>query len=269
VNPTEFQRANPKLKLRWFQYSLRTLFVFITLFAIACSWLGVRLKQAREQRESLTAIRSIGAEVYYAHQPVEYQPHYSAILINPKSTSRPCGPLWLRKMLGEDFFDRVVFVAFRQNGTKNASLAHLKNLTGIECVALSYTWVTDDGLIHLKGISSLRALFLDGVRITDAGLARIRGLSNLENLNLMETKITDDGLQYLLAMPNLRILDLESTRITDAGLERLKQLPNLEDLYLWGTGVTDKGVEELKKALPKTKIIREEMHKSMETWEIL
>ena len=32
----------PKSKLRWFQYSLRSLVVFITLCAILCSWLAVK-----------------------------------------------------------------------------------------------------------------------------------------------------------------------------------------------------------------------------------
>jgi hypothetical protein len=40
-------------KRRWFQYSLRTLLVFMVLASIPMSWLAVKMQQARRQREAL------------------------------------------------------------------------------------------------------------------------------------------------------------------------------------------------------------------------
>jgi hypothetical protein len=40
VTKTE-QPANPKPKRRWYQYSLRTLLICVTLFAVACSWFAI------------------------------------------------------------------------------------------------------------------------------------------------------------------------------------------------------------------------------------
>lgn len=49
----------PKPKLRWFQYSLRTLLVIVTLCGIPCSWLAVKLQQARREHEVAAAIEKL------------------------------------------------------------------------------------------------------------------------------------------------------------------------------------------------------------------
>lgn len=47
---TEPQPAAPKPGRPWFQYSLRTLLLVVTLGAVLCSWLAVKMKEAEEQR---------------------------------------------------------------------------------------------------------------------------------------------------------------------------------------------------------------------------
>ena len=54
MESTEPQPAAPPFKLRWYQYSLRSLFVFMTLCAVACSWFAVKKRQADEQRDERT-----------------------------------------------------------------------------------------------------------------------------------------------------------------------------------------------------------------------
>lgn len=57
-------------KRRWYQFSLRTLLIFVTLFAISCSWFAVKLQQARRQREAVEKIRkwSDYVEIIYSWQ---------------------------------------------------------------------------------------------------------------------------------------------------------------------------------------------------------
>jgi hypothetical protein len=43
----------PKPLRRWFQYSLRTLLVLMLVFGCGFGWLGMKVKQAREQREAV------------------------------------------------------------------------------------------------------------------------------------------------------------------------------------------------------------------------
>ena len=48
--------SNPKRKRRRFQFSLRTLLVFVLLVRIGLSWLAVRMDRAEKQRQAVQAI---------------------------------------------------------------------------------------------------------------------------------------------------------------------------------------------------------------------
>ena len=245
---------------RRFQFSIRSLLVFVLVCAVVCSWFAVRMKQARRQGKALAALGRIDATVYYEHDPITFRNHTYTIGPMPATPNKAPGPSWLRSFPGDDFFDRVVVVGFRQSNTRNASLEHLTDLRGIECVSLSTTWITDDALARLEGLATLKSLDLEETRVTDEGLVHLRSLVNLESLYLAKTQITDAGLVHLKAMANLRVLCLEGTQVTDAGLAHLMEMPHIKEVHLFGTGVTDKGVEDLQKALPHTKIIREQLH---------
>ena len=49
-------------KLRWYQYSLWSLFVLTTLVAIACSWLAVTIQDQRKQKAAADAIQHAGGK---------------------------------------------------------------------------------------------------------------------------------------------------------------------------------------------------------------
>jgi hypothetical protein len=204
--------AAAKPKHRWFQYSLRTLLVFVTLCAFACSWLAVKMRQAERQREAATAIEKLGGDIEWDNKASGW-------------------PTWLRKVLGDDFFNSVSWVS------------------------LSYTGTTDAGLEHLKRFSQLRSLSLIYTRrVTDAGLGYVKGLSQLQELDLSAANITDAGLEHLKGLNQLQDLLLRWTPVTDAGLEHLRRLSQLRSLDLTGTQVTDEGVKRLHRALPKCHI---------------
>lgn len=80
---------------RWFQYSLRSLLVILTALAV---WLGVVVNRAREQREAVGAIEAAGGAVYFDW---EFEPD-----------RKPHGPVWLRKIIGDDYFQRATSVCF-------------------------------------------------------------------------------------------------------------------------------------------------------------
>lgn len=58
--------TDTKPKLRWFQFSLRTLLIFVTLFAILLNWIGPKIRQAKRQREAVVAIQNLGGVVTHA-----------------------------------------------------------------------------------------------------------------------------------------------------------------------------------------------------------
>ena len=50
---------------RWLRFSLRTLFIVVTLL---CVWLGIQVNAARRQREAVTAILNIGGKFSFDYQ---------------------------------------------------------------------------------------------------------------------------------------------------------------------------------------------------------
>ncbi len=233
-------------RLRWFQYSLRTLFIAVFLVSIGMSWVAVRIERARREREAAAALMKLGGYVLY-----DYQQDQSG---NSLPVADPPGPGWLRNILGENFFATVVCVYLDSSAQRDSDLAPLKELTQLQRLELSGADVTDAGLEHLKGLTQLQRLVLTGTRVSDAGLEHLRRLTQLQLLNLAHTQVTDAGLEHLKGLAQLKELNLSYTHVTDAGLEHLKGLTQLRALKLRETNVTDEGVKALQKALPTCSI---------------
>jgi hypothetical protein len=254
----------PKRKLRWYQFSLQSLLVFVTLFAFACSWFAVKMQQAKRQNEFVEEIRKAGGEVTYDYES------------NPVgSPPQPPQPAWLVHLLGDDFFNNIVMIGVFSDdlmihlrdlpklhsllaGEKvtDAGLENLKGLSQLKNISLRWAQITDAGLEHVKDLTQLKDLDLTDTQVTDAGLGQLKGLENLEFLGLMGTRVTDEGLKNLKEMEHLKSLNLNGTQVTDVGLEHLKRLNQLQNLWLQGTKITDAGVDKLKQALPNVKITR-------------
>jgi hypothetical protein len=229
----------PKLNFRRFQFSLRSLLVFITLCAIPCSWLGVKMQQARLQRDAAEVVRGLGGTVLFGEL---------------------VGPEWLRSLVGqdacaEDFCD-VVVVRLDGPQVTDAHLRHFGRLGHLRELSLTNTSVTDTGLKQITGLNQLRSLSLNGTKITDVGIEHLQGLKQLRDLLLNGTKVTDVGVGHLKYLDQLQTLWLCDTQVTDSGLENLRGLSHLRVLDLDCTRVTFAGVESLQQALPKCEIHR-------------
>ena len=249
-----------KPKRRWFQYSLRTLFIITTLVAIACSWYVCEMQKAAKRRAAIAEIEKQGGYVYY----------YDAS--NPRTMGEP--PRWfslLRRLHGDEHLGNAVIVGMSRPIT-DSELVYLKGLTKLEHLYLVRLQVTDAGLIHLRDLTKLKGLWICGTQVTDAGLVNLEGLTNLEYLDLNDTQITDAGLEHLQGLTNLVGLVLSYTHITDDGLVRLKGLTSLEELHLGSTQITDAGLEHLKGLtnlkeldLRRTQVTNEGVKKLQET----
>jgi Leucine-rich repeat (LRR) protein len=241
----------------------------VTLFAVACSWFAVKMQQARRQREAVEAIRKIGGFVVY-----DYEINLEKGSLTRIQGAIPPSPAWLRKVLGEDFYQTVAYVNFADSEiidikgifelhanpsnleVTETGLEPLEELKQLRALYLSKTQITDAGLQHLKELNKLNILFLEKTIITDIGLKYLKGLTQLQNLDLDETRITDAGLEQLKELKQLRSLRLSGTQITDAGLKHLKGLNKLESLNITRTKTSNAGIKDLQQALPNLKIER-------------
>jgi hypothetical protein len=213
----------PKRKRRWFQFSLRTLMIGVTIAALACGWLVSKIERKRQEREAAEAIVKLGGFAFYDCEWTTQGLNFS---------NRPRGPAWLRKLLGENFFSEF------------------------ELVSLDKVQEAEAALGNLRGLTHVKFLTLSRINFTDADLEKLDELRDLQSLDLSETKVTDTGLVNLRGFTQLNSLELSRTNVTDAGLKHLKGLTKLQTLYLNRTKVTNVGVKDLRKALPGCEIFR-------------
>jgi hypothetical protein len=83
--------------------------------------------------------------------------------------------------------------------------------------------ITDAGLRHLRGLSRLRSLGLSYTAVTDAGVRTIQEFASLASLNLAGTRITDAALTGLGKLKLLQLLNLRKTAVTNRGLAGFRQ----------------------------------------------
>jgi hypothetical protein len=240
VNNTAMQAEPLKYKRHWFQFSLRTLLIFMTVVALACGWLATKIEKKHSEREAVEAIIKLGGDVMYDYQYTD--------------SRKPSTPIWLANVLGEGLFDDVRDVDL-ENANADAALVHVQVLTQLKTLALWESKVTDAGLAHFRGPSQLVWIALTNTSVGDAGLEFLDRLAELDYVDLSQTRITDAGLQHVKGLTQLEFLYLGKTKVTDAGLESLKDLTQLKILDLSETKTTDAGVKELQKALPNCEII--------------
>jgi hypothetical protein len=221
---------SPKRRRRWFQFSLRTLLVFVLLVSIGMSWFAVKMQRARKQKEAVEVIERLGGRVEYTEYSVS-------------------GSDWRRRLLGDDFVRAVGLVELHSyfgDSPSDEDLAHLGGLPKLESLSLVSNRVTDAGLVHIGSLSTLKRLHLFSPEISDAGLIHLENLTDLRELVLTGTRITDAGLVHLEGLSKLEYLDLEGTEVTGAGFRHLENLSALKFLVLNRTPTTDEQLAYLK-----------------------
>ena len=128
----------PKPRPRWYQYTLRTLLIVVTLAGCGFGWLGLKVREARQQQADIAAIEELGGRVAFDDE-VDSQG-------NSVPNAKPPGPVWLRAVLGDNFLRSVYSV-------------------DIEGQSLS-----DADLEHIRGLTTLKRLDVAGLRLTNAAL---------------------------------------------------------------------------------------------------
>jgi internalin A len=233
---------------RWYQFSLKAVFVGMTLLSVALAvWLKC-IEPAEQQRAMVRRVQGLGGYVRYAEA--------SSGESWPVST--------LRRWLPRDYFDPLIEINLEATKTKAASardgdLADLSRFKHLRELWLNGTEITDATLAKIGDLKELRVVNLRGTKITDQGLANLAELTELQILNLRDTKVGNDGLAHVKGLTQLQILNLRNTRIDDAGTESLPGLVQLQSLFLDSTRVTDERKTELRAALPKCDITPENL----------
>jgi len=178
-----------RFKRRWYQYSLRSLFILTTLACIGMGLLVVPVHRARQQRAAIEALRKLGWVVTCGNTP--------------------SGPGWARWVFGDEMFLDAVAVD-SSPGASDDAMAHLSHMPHLERVFVSGDRITDAGAKHLAGLRNLKIVCFSGTQVTDAGLRYFERLENLEQLYLTRTQVTEQGVWQLEELlPDCRIWRLQ------------------------------------------------------------
>jgi hypothetical protein len=186
----------PHRKLRWYQFSMKTLMLFVLMASFLMSWVAVKARRIREQRAAVAMVRAMGGAILYDYQLRDYD--------DDKGPPPPPGPAWLRELLGQDIFADVVEVNCRDADIVRV----IDRFPHVGRLDLSSSTITDDDLRRLKGLKELYGLDLSRTSVTDAGLVHLEGLGleNLDWLALRNTKVTAAGVARLKKKLHTRII---------------------------------------------------------------
>jgi hypothetical protein len=201
-----------KPKRRWYQFSLRTLLVVMTLASCFLGWLTYERNTVRKRAVAIATIQELGGIVKF-------------------DRAQPFRPHWLRPLLGDNSPGEVVEVNMQAAKIRDADLAHVARMTKLKQLYLYNSPITNRGMTHLAGLKELKGLRLDGTQVTDAGLVHLADLQKLEHLDLYNTQVTNDGLTHLAGLQKLRGLRVNKTRVTDQGVHKLKK--SLPSVYVF------------------------------------
>ena len=228
-------RTIPKSPRRWVRISLRSLLILTTLLAV---WLAILSRRAYEQRIAVERVFAFGGSVAYDYQ---FDPTGKRI----RSSSSPSGWLWLRRLIGDEYFQDVVHIGLNKKKVNDSDLRLIGRLKHLKSIQLNWTQVSDPGLAHLSGLRDLTSVGFAESRITGAGLRHLTNAQDLHMLVVEDTEVGDDGMAAIGELKDLRILNLSETRVTAAGIQHLVSLQKLVTLSLGDTPLDDSAVPHL------------------------
>jgi hypothetical protein len=186
------------------RYSLRTLFVLMTLCCLLFGAWALYVNPYRQQLRSLAVVNRLQGAVIRA--PAE-------------------GPAWqgwlVTTMLGKETFAQVTEVDLNYKKVSDADLRQLAGLIHLRKLSLDYTAVTDDGIASLQSMPNLQEVSLRYTKVADEGAAHLSRLPSLRTAHLTGTKITDAGALALASNPQITELYIRWTGISDEGAERV------------------------------------------------
>ncbi|MCE9529341.1 MAG: hypothetical protein K8R36_25105 [Planctomycetales bacterium] len=256
-------------RTRWYQFSLKTLTIFMVVCSLLMGAFAWRLQRARKQAEAAEAIRAMQGTVKYDYQ-------WKAIDQGTKEPSESPFPSLLVHELGQDFFHEVHIVYNEDYAPSNEErtlfwdcvvrfpklrcltvfnewmdhegFARLRDFQEMELVGIMSSRVTDDDLRVIGAMTKLKTLELYGANhaIGDEGVAALDDLSELQSFILRNSQITDAAAQHLVKHPKLTKLQLGSNPLTDKSSPWLGKLTQLQRLDIYDTDIGDAGIGELK-----------------------
>jgi hypothetical protein len=150
---------------RRYQFTLRTLLIFVTLAGCGFGLLGMKVREARRQAAAVAAIEKLGGQVFYDYQ-FDSQDRFLPYAVLP-------GPLLFHALLPDDFFRTVHAVELAGAPLTAADLENLKSLPRLAILRFHGSTIADAELVYLKELTTLKQLDFDDTQVTEAGMKKL------------------------------------------------------------------------------------------------
>ena len=241
------------------RFRLSTLLVIL---AVAAIWMALISNRARNQQLAIAWLQSQGATVRMDWQFIREQGIDRFI---GKSNHSPPGPTWIRRRLGDDYFQTVIGIEgsiedlqrisclteLRWLNLRNSQLANIEELAHfrrLERLTLCNTQVSD--ISPLRDSVRLESLHLTGSPVED--LSALTHASELQELGLNGTDVIQ--LDSLPQLPKLRILHVDRVQLTE--LEPFHNMASLTQLRIHDNTISDDELASIRASLPHLMVSR-------------
>lgn len=205
----------PRPRRRWFQFSLRSLLLIMTVLAV---WLGMQMDRVRKRQQALEMVLGHSGSVSNSAALDSHEKRYDANTAeveyqlartkgrSAKGTAVSAGEvdrLRVQRLWAQGIFDE----GHRPFWCPRWALPD-ETFVKVTHISLIDRSIDDDDVKSLQVFAELEYLDLRGTRITDLGLRRLACLKNLRHLDLTNTNVTGEGVRKLReALPDCDIID--------------------------------------------------------------
>ena len=220
-----------------FRFSMRSLLLITTAFAVVMALFAQQVMQARRDRVAALLILRVGVSVTYdfQHDSGDWFVTQSGILL----------PDWLRQFAGDEMFGRVVAVDFWGSHCQDEDLAVVcRQLDDVKNMRLAVSRVTAEGIEHLRHLEALESLQLEPIQLSALGVHHLAELPHLREMRLVGMGANREALAELSKLRALRQLSAP-TDLSDADLEAMTGIRRLEELVLRGSLLTDAAIPHI------------------------
>lgn len=246
-------QAGPRVRVRrWFRLGLRSLMVLVLIVGGGLGWF---VRQSHEQRDAVAAIGQAGGHVVYDWD-------WGSATRREASGGQGRWQGWLINLLGPESVGTIKSVGFSGGKAADALMARVGRFRELAALHLNGSQgVTDAGLAHLRNLTEMRELDLSFTGVQGSGLECLKGMWWLEQLNLIKIPVENQVLIEIAGLRSLEKLDLTGKNLTDAGLAHFKGLTNLKWLQVIGGPLTSAGLVHLQRmtrlevlSMPRTQV---------------
>lgn len=180
------------------RFTLKALLAAVLVFSLGLTALSLVTARARQQARAVQQLEAAGATIYYDFHHFEDPTRGGSL----SGSREPDNWIWLRVILGHDFFSTVYQVQF----TDLHWFTDPRHTFGPATVQTTASRKADHYISLLAPIEGMDYLDLESCNVTDAAIPALANLQTLKHLRLNDTYVSREGFEELQRqMPNCDI----------------------------------------------------------------